>query len=432
MVRVSRQSIRWRPVAPLAFAAALVVVACGAPGSEGVEYGGDPLESSSAESLGETVPGEESQEASVPYSWGPSLDDFATALAEVESWTPEQAAGMVLMPRFAGRQAPIDLIERLELGSVILFGDNASTREQTVELITQSRKAGALLVGVDNEGGRVQRLRAPEWTDVPAFCHAASDPALTTAVMSGMGQELHETGVDITFAPVADVVTQDDVTIGSRSAGSDPQLVTAAVLAAIEGLDRASVISVVKHFPGHGSLGVDSHLGLPVLDATQAELDTTDLIPFVAAIDAGVPVVMMGHIAVTAWDPGAPASLSEAAYEYLRDDLGFTGVVATDALDMGAITEFTGGSSPSVLALRAGADLIVSPANVEAEHAAIVAALASGELDRERLDEAAARVLTLARWHHRDRGQAEAVGLADAEGESLEELTARYALEPCL
>jgi beta-N-acetylhexosaminidase len=223
-----------------------------------------------------------------------------------------------------------------------------------------------------------------------------------------MGRELLASGITLNFAPDADVtVGPADVTIGSRSASSDPQRAADAVVAALDGFAAGGVLTSIKHFPGHGSLGVDSHDALPVLEVPTAELAQRDLVPFAAGVDAGAPMVMVGHIAVTDWDPGVPASLSPTAYTYLREQLGFTGVAVTDGLDMGALTaEYTDGQI-AAHALIAGADLLLSPRDVHAARDGILAALADGSLSRERLTEAAGRVIALMRWQQQLAAQAE-------------------------
>lgn len=338
----------------------------------------------------------------VRYPWGATEEDVQAAIAEVATWTLEEAAGTVLIVTFNGTAAPVDLITELHLGGLILMGRNVSSLAQVQQLSADAMAAGVRLISVDNEGGLVQRMKAPVWTTFPAFCHAgdAQRPIVHHA-MEAMALELRASGVNYTFAPVADVTAPGDVTIKSRAASSDPQEVAAAVDQAIHGFMSGGVISSIKHFPGHGSLTVDSHESLPILDANEAELEAHDLPPFQAGIDAGAPTVMMGHIAVEAWDPGVAASLSPAAYQHLREDLGFTGVAITDGLDMGALTNQYSSDEIAVLALDAGADLLLGPVDPRLAHRGIVEAVNDGRLSRDRLNEAAGRVAALAQWQER-------------------------------
>ena len=177
----------------------------------------------------------------------------------------------------------------------------------------------------------------------------------------------------------------------------------------------AGLLPAAKHFPGHGSVSVDSHARLPVQGASLEQLRAKDLKPFQAAIDAGLPMVMTGHIAVPALEPGVPASVSKAAYAELRR-MGFQGVAVTDALNMGAVKGRYPNDSAAPLALAAGADLLLMPANVEAAHAAIVAAVRSGALPPERLAEAAQRVVTMMIWRARTGAGA---GTAPGSGSGL-------------
>lgn len=178
--------------------------------------------------------------------------------------------------------------------------------------------------------------------------------------------------------------------MGVRSAGDDPQRVATVVATVLGAFESQGLLAAVKHFPGHGSVGTDSHLGLPVQGASYQDLLQRDLLPFAQAIESGAPMVMMGHIEVSAWGPG-PASTSHEAYRVLREDLGFGGVAVTDALNMGALSEPYPGSA-TVAALKAGADIALLPADPAAARAAVIAAVNSGELSRDRLNEAVARI----------------------------------------
>ncbi|HEY9356390.1 MAG TPA: glycoside hydrolase family 3 N-terminal domain-containing protein [Arthrobacter sp.] len=332
--------------------------------------------------------------------------------------TPEQKAGQVLMPFFAGTDpaAHAATIERLHLAGSIIMGDNvpvddrkqvdpAAMAATTARLAQAARADGRTwpgLIGLDQEGGLVARLGTPltEWP-APMAYGAAGNVALTKDAGRAMASELAPLGFNVDFAPVTDVtIGPADPTIGARSMSGNPDAAGALGVAFSQGMQESGVLPAVKHFPGHGSVTVDSHQDLPVQPASIADLEARDWKPFRAAIAAGVPMVMTGHIAVPALEPGVPASLSAPTYAALRG-MGFNGVAVTDALNMGAVQKQYPGGSAAVAALAAGADLLLMPTDVAQAHAAIVGAVAGGSLPPARLDEAAQRVATMMIWRDR-------------------------------
>lgn len=332
--------------------------------------------------------------------------------------TPEEKAGQVLMPFFQGSnvEAHAATIERLHLAGSIVMGDNVPRDAQgRVDLarmgaINQRLAQAAAadgdpwpgMVGVDQEGGLVARLGPPltEWP-APMSYGAAGNETLTREAGQGLAGELAALGFNVDFAPDTDVTMgPKDPTIGARSMSADPAAAAVHGVAFSQGMLAAGVLPTVKHFPGHGSVTADSHHNMPTQPATVEELSSRDWKPFQAAIAAGTPMVMTGHIAVPALEPGVPASLSAPTYAALRG-LGFNGVAVTDALNMGAVTKQYPGGTAAVMALAAGADLLLMPADVAQAHAAIVAAVKSGTLPPERLDEAARRVATMMLWQGR-------------------------------
>lgn len=358
-----------------------------------------------------------------PLAWGPTPEQLTQATAEAADLTDEELTGTVIVARYEGTEpnAPATLVTDLHLGGVILFGPNVESLAQVQESSAAVQDAQAELgrdwpamIAVDNEGGRVQRLsgHTGPWTTFPPFAAAgeASAQVVRTA-MEAMSRELRASGVNTNYAPVADVTGAGDAAIGDRSASTDPEQVTRAVEASLGGFADGGVLAAIKHFPGHGGLSVDSHEALPRQAASADELDGRDLMPFRGGIDAGAPMVMMGHIDVAAWDEGSPASLSPAAYEYLREELGFTGVAITDGLDMGAL-EGTSGEI-AARAMAAGADLLLTPADARGAREGLLAALDSGALERSRVEQAAGRVIALMRHH--DQIAREAGPVTDAD-----------------
>ncbi|WP_185972549.1 glycoside hydrolase family 3 N-terminal domain-containing protein [Georgenia yuyongxinii] len=350
--------------------------------------------------------------------------------------TSAEVAGQVIVGRLQGTDPAVaaDLVAELHLAGVMITGGSVASLEQVLALTGGVHEAVAAdgrnwpaLVSTDNEGGSVQRMSGDTgpWTTFPAFAvagraleGAGTEGGDATGIIAdayaGMATELRASGVTVDWAPVADVtVPGQDVTIGSRAAGADPDVVARVVTAALEGFLDGGVLPAVKHFPGHGSLTADSHAALPVQAATDAELRAHDLPPFQAAVAAGVPMVMLGHIDVTAWDPGTPASVSPAAYRVLRDEIGFSGVTVTDSLGMGALNAVGGPGEVAVAALAAGADLLLNPADNYAAHAAVVAALEDGTLDRDAVDAAAGRVIAMMRYQVELADQAGPVGPED-------------------
>jgi beta-N-acetylhexosaminidase len=255
-----------------------------------------------------------------------------------------------------------------------------------------------VLVGVDQEGGRVARVTGGA-TSFPTFMSAgaAADPGLTRSASAASGAELRAMGFNVDFAPDADVTSgPSDPAIGARSAGSSAARVADHATAAMKGFASSGVVPVLKHFPGHGSVTTDSHVGLPVQRRSVHELEDRDLVPFRSGIAAGASAVMVGHLDVRALEPHLPSSLSHAAVTgLLRERMGFRGVAFTDSLEMGAVAQRFGSAAASVRALRAGEDVLLMPPDPRAARDGIVAAVREGRLDQARLDQAATRMVAL-------------------------------------
>ncbi|MEV4574614.1 glycoside hydrolase family 3 protein [Nonomuraea jabiensis] len=318
------------------------------------------------------------------------------------------AAGTLLVA-FQGTVAPEWVLRELEqgLGGVTLFGFNVADPGQVSELTAALRGAGEPVISLDEEGGDVTRLAYHVGSPYPgnAALGAVDDVELTRRVYRAIGSELAACGINLDMAPSADVNTEaDNPVIGTRSFGADAKLVARHTVAAVEGLQSVNVAACVKHFPGHGATRVDSHLAIPVVDVDLDVLRERELAPFRAAVGAGARSVMTAHVAVPAVTGETPATLSSAALTgLLRGELGYDGVVITDALDMRAITRSVGLAGGAVLTLAAGADLLcLGPLptydDVQAIIAEIVSAVREGRLPLSRLEEAAARVAALRTW----------------------------------
>ena len=341
----------------------------------------------------------------------------------------QRLARATLLPPFAGPHPPRWLRDELDRGlaGVTLFAINGNVpgADELAELTAELRKNGEPIIAIDEEGGDVTRLWHLTGSTYPgnAALGAVDDVELTRRVYRSMGAELAEVGVNLDFAPSVDVNTADDnPIIGTRSFGPDPGLVARHAAAAVAGLQGAGVATSAKHFPGHGATREDSHHGIPVVDADPALLDRRELVPFRAAINAGSQTIMTGHLSVPAITGAEPATLSHAAITgLLRRRLGYEGVIVTDALDMDGASGHIGIPEASVRALLAGADLLClgSKEYEDSVHAiveAIVAAVRTGRLPGERLEEAAERTRGLNKWLAQSRPGAveNAVGLEGA------------------
>jgi beta-N-acetylhexosaminidase len=304
-----------------------------------------------------------------------------------------------------GLEPPTELRDWLAegLGGVILFARNIADPRQLRRFTDAIRAAAAgagddgVLVALDEEGGDVTRLHAADGSPNPGnmALGKAGDPALTARIAAGIGAELRAAGVNLNLAPDADVHTnRDNPVIGIRSFGADPSLVAEHTTAYLNGLRAAGVAGCAKHFPGHGDTAIDSHLALPTVTG---DIEP-HLVPFRAAIAAGVPAILTAHIVYPALD-GAPATLSRPVLTgLLRERLGFDGVVITDSMTMKAIADGVGMAEGAVQALAAGADLICMNSSYAEQREVrdhIVQAVEAGRLSRDRLAEAANRVRTL-------------------------------------
>jgi beta-N-acetylhexosaminidase len=322
----------------------------------------------------------------------------------VEEMSVREMVGQMFVVSVGGTE-PDYYVEKVvrerNVGGVILFGHNMESEGQVEaltgslqELSLRTEPAVPLLVAVDQEGGQI--ASAPWVAPQPAAAEVGrrGDPAEARAVAKRIGTELLWAGVNTNFAPVVD--TGFGAAIGSRSYGEDPALVSRMGAASVEGFEEAGIASSAKHFPNHGPAVVDSHKGLPVVNHDERTIESYDLGPFRAAIEAGAPMVMVGHLLYPAVDPQRPASLSRRWMAVLREELGFDGVVVTDDLAMAAAS---GGGSPeraAVEAVKAGADLLIvsSPPQQQADaYDAVVAAVESGEIPEGRLRKSVRRLL---------------------------------------
>ncbi|WP_145019223.1 glycoside hydrolase family 3 N-terminal domain-containing protein [Paenibacillus sp. Y412MC10] len=321
-----------------------------------------------------------------------------------------------------------------DLGGLILFDKNiVDVRQVTTLTHDLQMEAGdiPLFLGIDQEGGVVKRI--PGGTNLPGqmALGATGDTTLAEAAGRLTGEELKALGLQVNFAPVLDINSNpDNPIIGMRSFSSDPDLVTRLGLAEIQGLRQSGVIAAVKHFPGHGDTVVDSHLGMPVLSHDRERLDAVELKPFRSAIDNGVEMIMTAHIAFPAVDnehvpslkDGSsvpiPATLSKKVLTgLLRGELGYKGVIISDAFTMNAIAEHFGENQAVVRAVSAGVDIILMPQDPAAAHQTLVNAVKSGAIPIETIHSSVKRILELkAKYGLFDRSESLTQQLAALNG----------------
>ncbi|MEP6665741.1 MAG: glycoside hydrolase family 3 protein, partial [Nocardioidaceae bacterium] len=302
------------------------------------------------------------------------------------------------------------LIDRYKLGGVIYFAwsNNVNNPEQIAGLsngvqqaaMNQRRQIPAL-VATDQEGGIVARVGPPA-TELPGNmalgATRSNGDAQTAASVSG--RELKAIGINWNFAPVSDVnVNPANPVIGVRSFSSDPSLAAGMAAAQVRGYQGAGIAAAAKHFPGHGDTDIDSHTGIPIIDHTREEWQTIDKPPFQAAIDQGIRAIMTAHIIVPSLDPsGDPATLSKPIITgILRQEMGYNGVVITDALGMQGVRDKYGDARVPVLALKAGVDMLLMPPNFDLAYNSVLNAVRNGELSEERINTSVTRILQL-KW----------------------------------
>jgi beta-N-acetylhexosaminidase len=317
--------------------------------------------------------------------------------------------GQLFMVDFSGPE-PSGEIERLirdgGVGGVILFDKNIEEPRQVARLTNALQRLAAgeakppLLVAADQEGGPVVRLRGTEFPSAMAF-GAAADEALTARAAEMTARELRAVGIHLNFAPALDVNSNPaNPVIGVRSYGEDPALVARLGVSAITGMQAAGALATAKHFPGHGDTSLDSHLALPIVHHGRDRLEAVELLPFRAAVRAGVAAVLTAHVVYPALDPDRPATLSPAAIGLLRRELGFDGLVVSDSMQMRAIADRYRPGEAAVQAVQAGIDMLLALGATEAQWEAIDAvraAMDTGRIDPARVREAAERVLAAKR-----------------------------------
>lgn len=315
------------------------------------------------------------------------------------------------------------IISTHQVGGIILFKDNLKNANQSVSLLNAIKQENTnnkvpLFLGVDEEGGRISRL--PELTKLPTNEELGkrNDISLSYNIGKLLGKELSAFGFNLDFAPVLDINSNpDNPIIGDRSFGTDAELVSELGLQMMKGIQSEQVISVIKHFPGHGDTAVDSHKELPIIQKSLAELHALELIPFKHAVEQGAEVVMVGHILLPKIDSTYPASISgRIITDVLREQLGYEGIIITDDMTMKAILNNLEIGESAVSAVKAGNDIVLvahNYANVKKAIDSIIKAIEDGEITEQRIDESVKRILSIKKKYNLSNKQIDGVNIEE-------------------
>ena len=297
-----------------------------------------------------------------------------------------------------------DVSKDYPVGGMILYAHNIVDETQLGDFIAEIRELnGSPLLAIDEEGGRIARIANNENFDVPKYESMAAiaesgDPSEAYKAAFTIGSYVKKYGFDIDYAPVADVNTNpENIVIGARAFSDDPETAAEFVVSYLNGLDSAGVIGTLKHFPGHGDVKTDTHSGYAETNKTWEEMLECEMIPFKAGIEAGAQMIMTAHIAapkVTGDD--LPATLSSVILQdKLRGELGFKGIIVTDAMDMGAITTQFGNAEAAIKSIQAGVDVVLCSKDFTQVFDAVVNAVEKGDIKETRIDESVKRILEL-------------------------------------
>ena len=319
---------------------------------------------------------------------------------------PEQLIGNVSRVTAAG-EATREAINNRPVGGIVYLESNLVSPEQTktmlqnVQQYSMDRLNLPMFLCVDEEGGQVTRLAGKAGFDLPVYDNMSvigsqGDTEQAYQMGESIGQYLDDLGFNTDFAPVADVLTNpNNQVVRYRSFGSDPETVKDMTDAVSRGLASKKILATYKHFPGHGNTAADTHAGYAYSNKTKEELYQCELIPFIQGIEDEVPFIMMGHISLpNIVGDDTPASLSKTIVtDLLIDELGYKGIIITDALNMGAVSQQYSSAQAAVKALNAGVDMLLMPADFNAAYQGVLAAVQSGEISEERINKSVEKIL---------------------------------------
>lgn len=296
-----------------------------------------------------------------------------------------------------------NVIKKLNPGGFILFNENIKNHNQLTDFINSMQKDSKIpmFISIDQEGGKVQRLYPREDLEVsyiPAMKEIGetNNPQEAYNIGKQIGKDLKRYGINVDFAPVVDINIYSNNGIGNRAFGDNAYLVSDMGIELAKGLREEGITPTFKHFPGHGSVETDSRYDLPVLNKTLGELMSWDLKPFINAIENNAEIIMIGHIAVPELDNNTPASLSKVVItDILRNQLGFNGLVVTDALNMGALTKNYTQEEIIINAIKAGVDLLLMPGSSKTTISTVKEAIENGKIKEVQINESVKRILNL-------------------------------------
>ena len=357
----------------------------------------------------EEVAGDE--EVSEEYTDEQVLDDVVEAIIS-EMTLEEKVAGLFIVTPEAitGVNTAVQAgdgtkkaLEEYPVGGLVYFAKNIQSEEQIKKMVENSVSycKFPLFIAVDEEGGKVSRLAEKLKVDNVgdmADIGSTGDTAKAYEAMKTVGTYMSGFGFNLDFAPVADVLTNEkNTSIGDRAFGNDPMVVAEMVTSAMNGLEETGVTACIKHFPGLGDASDDTHNGLAVIDKSLDELKATELVPFISAIEGGANMIMVGHMSLPQIvGDNTPATMSkEVISDLLRSELGFNGVVITDAMNMGAITEYYGADEAAIRAFKAGADMVLMPENFKTAYEGVIAAVQDGTISEDRINNSLKRVFRI-------------------------------------
>lgn len=354
------------------------------------------MESTQEESTVEYTPEDALNEMVEESVAGMTLEQKVAGLFFV---TPEQLTGVGQAVQ-AG-EGTQEALAKWPVGGLVYFKQNIQSEEQLKEMLanTVSYSSFPIFLGVDEEGGSVARVADAlglENVGPMADIGSTGDVQAAYAANQTIGTYLSSYGFNVDFAPIADVLTNPDNTvIGDRAFSDDPQTAADMVAGAVEGLQSAGVSACLKHFPGHGDTAGDSHTGAAETDRTKEEMAAAEFLPFQSGIEAGADMVMVGHISAPNLTGGekVPASLSEEIITgILRSELGYDGIIITDAMNMAAVTDYYEADVAAIMALKAGADMILMPEDFQQAYEGVLQAVQDGTVSQERVDDSLKRI----------------------------------------
>ena len=340
---------------------------------------------------------ESTEETESTYTKEEALNDMVEDT--LAGMTPEQLTGVSKV--VTAGDATRESLGKYPIGGLIYFAQNIQSEDQLKEMLsnTASYSLFPLFFGVDEEGGKVARVADALKLDktLPmGEIGAAGDTQAAYDAYQNIGGYLSSYGFNVDFAPVADVLTNvDNTVIGNRAFSSDAGVAAQMVSSAVTGLQETGVSACLKHFPGHGDTAGDSHTGAAQTDRTKEEMEAEEFLPFQSGIEAGADMIMVGHITAPNLTDGdsLPASISEKIITgVLRNELGYQGIIITDAMNMGAITEYYKSDVAAIMALKAGADMVLMPENFEEAYQGVLDAVVDGTVSEERINDSLRRI----------------------------------------